>query len=89
MKAEYEKIKKSLTVKQRAKERNKISALESRIKKRQNQDKLNSELSSIKQRIADFASIIQDAVDDDVQDYIIKELAKGPGQKRPRGNPRF
>lgn len=48
LKVEYGKAKDGMGVKERAKHRNRISALESRIKKRKYQESMNCELDQLK-----------------------------------------
>ena len=52
-----------MKVDERAKARNKISALESRIKKRENQDNLNSELNTLRDKCGQLADILNSSIE--------------------------
>jgi len=64
MKARYDCEKKNLDARERAKRRNRISALESRINKRVAGDALKGELSNLRAKLGDLISIIEDTVDE-------------------------
>ena len=63
MKAKYNKKKGELKVEERAKERNRISALESRIKKRENQDSLNDELNTLRDKCGQLTDILSSSIE--------------------------
>ena len=71
MKEKYDREKKGLNVKERAKHRNRISALESRIKKRENQDHLNFELDTLKARIGEFTEVLGSTISEEAQEELI------------------
>ena len=52
-----------MKVADRAKARNRISALESRIKKRQNQDSLNSELNTLREKCNMLTNILNSSIE--------------------------
>ena len=63
LKGDYKSKKADMKVKDRAKARNRISALESRIKKRQKQDELNSELNQLRKKCTELASILNQTIE--------------------------
>lgn len=89
MKREYEKNKKHLSVQDRAKERNKISALESRINKKLTEDNLKDELSSFKTKLSILTEILEEKLDSLTMHEIITELQLEEPQKRRRNKPKL
>ena len=63
LKLEYSQKKVGMVVAERAKARNRISALESRIKKRQNQDSLNSELNTLREKCNQLTNILNSSIE--------------------------
>ena len=74
MRAEYDQEKAGLHVKERAKRRNRISALESRIKKRELQDKLDSDLLSLKDKIETLKDLLDQEINSETKDKLAKAL---------------
>lgn len=89
MKLEYEQKKKTLTTEGRAKERNKISALESRIKRKLSEESLKEELSVIKAKMHLLTEILDEKLDSGTIQHVIDELKMRDPFKRKRSLPKL
>ena len=87
MRTKYDSEKKNLTVRERSKRRNCISALESRIKKKQDADGMQKRLQSHMKRVGELASLVDQIFGDDEKAQILIDLKEDPTKRKFIGKP--